>query len=214
MVVTNAGVPFKESFLEGMRQAGQVEGRTFQFELRVASEPISVLALIRASVVERPAVLVVTGVTAARHARDATATVPVVVATASDLVDASIVKSFARPRGNITGVSDQTDETSVKRLELLKAALPNASRVALLINPDSPATPKVESRVESAARSLRITIARLYARDRASLLLALDSLEKSRPDAMLIGGDALFSVNAEETIERASALRVPVERIG
>ena len=111
-----------------MRQAGQVEVRTFQLDIRFSNgEPARAVALIRESVAERPAVLVVTGLTNARVARDATSTVPVVVATSSDLVDAGIVKSHAHPGGNITGVSDLADETAVKRLELLKAALPNAS---------------------------------------------------------------------------------------
>ena len=202
--------PFKASFLDGMRNAGQIEGRTFQLHTRHArGEPVRAAALIRESVAERPAVLVVTGLTNARIARDATSTVPIVVGTSSDLVDAGIVKSHAHPGGNITGVSDLADETAVKRLELLKAALPNASRVAVLLNPDFPATPKIETRVKAAAEALRITVIRLDARDRASLALAIDSLEKLRPDALLVT-DALAVANADELIDRVTALRVPV----
>jgi putative ABC transport system substrate-binding protein len=98
----------------------------------------------------------------------------------------------------------------VKRLELLKAALPKASRVVLLNNSDFPATPKIEARVEGAAPVLGVMITRLYARDRASLFAAIDALAQSRPDALLIGGDALFVVNSRELIARAAALRVPV----
>ena len=122
---------FRESFLDGMRQAGQGEGQTYVLVVRFAGSPERVPALIGESVAERPDVLVVSGLTAARAARDATSTIPVVVATSSDLVDAGVVKTFAHPGGNITGVSDLTDETTVKRLELLKAALPKASREAL-----------------------------------------------------------------------------------
>ena len=110
---TSAG-PFAESFLEGMRQAGQVRGRTVQIDLRYA-EFAAVRPLINEVVAESPAVLVVGGLSAARYARDATATVPVVVATSSDLADAGIVQSLARPGGNITGISDLTDEITVKR---------------------------------------------------------------------------------------------------
>lgn len=200
--------PFVESFLEGMRQEGQVRGRTVQIDLRYA-EFSAVRPLINEVVAESPAVLVVGGLSAARYARDATTTVPVVVATSSDLADAGIVQSLARPGGNITGISDLTDEITVKRLELLKAALPNASRVMLLVNPEFPATPKIEARVQAAAPSLGLKVSSVSAKDRASLEKALDSLEKSRPDA-LIATDALAVQLAAELIKRATALRIPI----
>lgn len=142
--------------------------------------------------------------------RDATKPVPVVVAPASDLVDAGIVASFARPGGNITGIRDLADEAAVKRLELLNELVPQLSRVALLNNPEFPATAKIESRVRAAADTLGITVLPLYAKDRASLALAVDSLAKLRPGALLIGADALFTSNAPEIIERATALGIPV----
>ncbi len=203
--------PFRQSFLNGMREAGQIEGRTYVLQIQYGrGDPARTEVLIREAVAERPDVLVVTGLTAARNARNATSTIPVVVTTSSDLADAGIVASLAHPGGNITGVSDLADETSVKRLELLKAAMPKASRVALLNNPEFPATPKIEAKVEGAAAALGVTITRLYARDRASLLTAIDSLAQVRADALLIGGDAVFVNNSRELIERASALRVPV----
>ena len=202
--------PYKESFLDGMRQAGQIEGRTVQIDVQYSDgEPARMRALIRESVAKSPAVLVVAGLAAARDARDATTTVPVVVATSSDLVDAGIVRSLARPGGNITGVSDLTDETTIKRLELLKAALPNASRVVLLVNPEFPATPKIEARVQSVAPTLRFNVTWLYAKDRASLAQALDALEKSPPDA-LFATEAVAVQHAPELIKRATVLRVPV----
>jgi len=202
--------PFKESFFEGLRRAGQVEGRTVEIDVRYGGgDPARTRSLIREGIAESPAVLVVAGLIAARIAQDATTTVPVVVATGSDLVDAGIAKSFARPGGNITGVSDLTDEAAVKRLELLKAALPNASRVAFLGDPEFPAAPKIEARVRSAALSLGMKVAWLYARDRASLAEAFDALRKSPPDA-LFATDSLAVQHANELIERATVLRVPV----
>jgi putative ABC transport system substrate-binding protein len=202
--------PFKESFFEGLRRAGQVEGRTVEIDVRYGGgDPARTRLLIREGIAESPAVLVVAGLIAARIAQDATTTVPVVVATGSDLVDAGIAKSFARPGGNITGVSDLTDEAAVKRLELLKAALPNASRVAFLGDPEFPAAPKIEARVRSVALSLGMKVAWLYARDRASLAEAFDALRKSPPDA-LFATDSLAVQHAEELLKRATVLRVPV----
>jgi len=200
--------PFARSFLEGMRQAGQVDGRTVRIEFRYA-EFAGVRKAIQDSVTEAPAALVVGGLTAARYARDATTTVPVVVATSSDLVDAGIVKSLARPGGNITGNADLTDEVTVKRLQLTKAALPNASRVVLLVNPEFPATAKIEERVRAAAPSLRLTVTSLAAQDSTSLERALDSLAKAPPDA-LIATEALSVQQSAVLIRRATELRVPV----
>lgn len=200
--------PFAESFLEGIRQTGLVRGRNIQVDVRYV-EFAGVRRLIREAVAESPTVLVVGGLSAARYARDATTTVPVVVGTSSDLVDAGIVHSLARPGGNITGMSDLTDEVTVKRLELVKAALPNASRVVLLVNPEFPATAKIEARAQAAAPSLRMSVTSLSASDRASLERALDSLEKTTPDA-LIATEALAVQLSAELIRRATELRVPV----
>jgi putative ABC transport system substrate-binding protein len=205
-----SGRAFAESFLDGMRQAGQVQGRTVQIDVLYV-EAAGLRALINETVAESPAVLVVGGLTATRYARDATTTVPIVVATSGDLLDAGLVQSLARPGGNITGVSDLGDVTTVKRLELLRAALPNASRVVLLVNPEFPATPKIEARVKAAAPSLGLNVTLLAAKDGATLEKALDSLEKSqsRPDA-LVPTEALAVQYAAELIKRATVLRVPV----
>lgn len=203
--------PFGDSFLHGMRGLGHAEGKTFRLEVQYArGEPARSATLVREAIAGRPDVLVVAGLTNARRAQEATKTVPVVVATSSDLVDAGIVATFAHPGGNITGITDLADELTVKRLELLKELIPKLSRVALLNNPEFPATAKIESRVRAAAGTLGITVLPLYAKDRASLALAIDSLEKLRPGALLIGGDALFTNNARQIIERATALGVPV----
>jgi putative ABC transport system substrate-binding protein len=211
VMIAGAGAgPFAAAFLDGMREAGQVEGRTFRFETRLADEPGRMPALVREAVAERAHVLVVGGLSSARAAKEATSTIPVVVGTASDLVEAGVVKSYARPGGNITGVSDLVDVAAVKRLEYLKAALPHASRVALLVNPGFPATPRIVTRVQSAASSMGIAVVRIDAGDRASLLRAIDSLATSRPDALLVGGDPLFNISPQEWIDKAATLRIPV----
>jgi putative ABC transport system substrate-binding protein len=203
--------PLKDKFLHGMRELGHADGRTFRLEVQYAhGDPARSVILIREAIASHPAVLVVGGLTMTRRASEATKTVPIVVASSSDLVDAGIVPSLANPGGNITGIADLVDEAAVKRLELLKELIPSLSRVALLNNPDFPAAAKIESRVRAAAGTLGITVLPLYAKDRASLALAVDSLAKLRSGALLIGGDPLFNVNAQQIIERATALRVPV----
>ena len=203
--------PFRDHFLNGMRRSGQTEGVTFRLEILYGNrDNTKAPGLIKEAVAGNPAVLMVYGLSAAKYARDASRTVPVVVATSSDLVDAGVVRSYAHPGGNVTGISDLSDELTVKRLELIRKAMPNASRVALLVNPNFPATPKIERRVQESAAAMRIEVTSLYATDPQSLIEAIDSLKGKRIDALLLGGDALFVIRAKELIERANAMRVPV----
>ena len=194
--------PFKESLVTGMHALGQIEGRTYRLEFMYANrEPLRAVGLIADAVASRPDILLVAGLTNAKRARDATTTIPVVVATSSNLVDAGVIASFARPGGNVTGITDLADELAEKRLELLVELHPRAKRVALLNNPDFPAAAKIETRVVAAAGRFGVTVLPIYARDRASLSLAVESLRNPRPDALLIGGDGLFVVNAESLIQ-------------
>jgi putative ABC transport system substrate-binding protein len=202
---------FRDQFVAGMRDAGQIAEETYVLRVMLGDgDPARSEAHLKQAIAERPAVIVVGGLLLARQARDLTSTIPVVVATGSDLQDAGIVRSLARPGGNITGISDLTDEAAVKRLELTRAALPDAKTVALLTNPDFPATPKIESRVTAAAQPLGLTVLRLQARNRSSMVRAMDSLRDGRADVLLVGGDALMTANRAEVIERALAARVPV----
>jgi putative ABC transport system substrate-binding protein len=215
VIVTNGDEvghrPYRDHFLKGMGRRGQTEGVTYRLEILYANRDNTKSAgLIEAAIASRPAVLMVYGLSAAKYARDASRSVPVVVATSSDLVDSGIVGSYARPGGNITGMSDLSDELTVKRLELIRNAIPNASRVGLLLNPNFPATPKIERRVQEAAGAMGIEIERVYAKDPQSLIAAIDSLKGRRIDALLLGGDALFVIQAKEIIERANAIQIPV----
>lgn len=215
VIVTNGDEvghrPFRDHFLKGMQRRGQSDGGTYRLEILYGNRDNTKSAgLIQKAVAGRPAVLMVYGLSSAKYAREASQSVPVVVATSSDLVDAGIVRSYAHPGGNITGISDLSDELTVKRLELIRNAMPNASRVALLLNPNFPATPKIELRVQDAARAMAIEVERVYAKDPRSLIAAIDSLKGRRIDALLLGGDALFVIRAKELIERANAIRIPV----
>jgi len=203
--------PYRDHFLKGMRDAGQEEGRTYRLVVLYANrDPTRTRGLVKEAVSRRPAVLVVYGLASARYAHEETRAVPVVVATASDMVDAGLVHSYARPGGNMTGINDLADELAVKRLALIRDAIPQASRVVLLVNPSFPATPKIVQRAAEAARKLSISVVRLDVKDPSSLSRTLDSLQGSHFDAILLGGDSLFVVRAKELIANANAMRIPV----
>ena len=205
-----AGGPFLDRFRAGMREQGYVEDRNYILDVRYAwNDQSRITPMIKESVASGPDLLVVSGLYAARVARDATKTIPIVVATGSDLVESGIVKSYAKPGGNITGVADLTDEAAVKRLEYVRAALPKARRIALITNPDFPATPRVEKKVRAAAADLGVTVVLFSANDRISLLAAIDSLPKAQVDAILMGGDNNAVSHSQLAISRATAIRIP-----
>ena len=209
---TSAGAkPGIDAFLGGMHDAGHSDGRTYRLEIHYADGDLDKSgALIRAAVGSGPAVLCVAGLTAAKRAHDATKTVPIVMMTGSDLVDAGLASSHARPGGNVTGVADNSDEILVKRFEFTRELLPAARRFALLVNPEFPATPKMEKRLAEAAKRAGVGLRVLTARDGPSLDAALASLGTRGADAILVGGDALFVVNMRSMIEKAGALGMPV----
>lgn len=200
-----------DGFLAGMAALGHRQEETFRLEILYGNrEQTRVAALIEKAVAGNPAVLMVSGLTNAKRAKEATSTVPVVVTLASDLVDAGVIESFSRPGGNVTGITDQAAELAEKRLELLLETHPGVRRVALVNNPDFPATARIEERVRATARQHGVTIISLLARDRESLRQVIETLGKSKPDALLPGGDGLFNANARELIEGARAQGVPV----
>jgi putative ABC transport system substrate-binding protein len=213
--VSNRGkpdaAPYVDGFVAGMRELGYVQGREYTLRVLYAdNEQARIGPAVREAVATRPAILIVTGLYAARQARDATRTVPVIVATGSDLVDSGVVRSYARPGGNITGVADLTDEAAAKRLELLKAALPKATRVGVVVNPEFPAAPKIERSLRTVAQGLGVELVTARANDRSSLLAAIDSLARGRVDAIHFAGDNNATAHAVEGIAHATAQRVPV----
>ena len=122
-------------FDEGLRQLGYVEGRNISVERRYANGDIARLPeLARDLTRQSPDVILAQSYPGALAAKEATATIPIVIMGAGDPVATGLVKSFARPGGNITGVSALETELSGKRIELLKEAFPNLRRVAVLWN--------------------------------------------------------------------------------
>ena len=140
-VLMHAGVPpgLLEAFREGLRELGYVEGKNITLELRNAegkNERLSALAdeLLRLEV----HVILAVNTPAAQAAKQATATVPIVITRIADPVHAGLVPSLARPGCNVTGLSVNSQELSPKRMQLLKEIVPGLSRVAVLFNANNP----------------------------------------------------------------------------
>lgn len=123
----------REAFLQALKRLGYMDGKNVTIEYRYAEgkterwpELISDLVNIKVDII------VTAGTGAARAAKKATSTIPIVVGTAGDLVRTGIVASLAKPGGNVTGVTEISPDLAGKRLELLKEIVPSASRVAVI----------------------------------------------------------------------------------
>jgi len=153
----------REAFREGLRALGYLEGRNVVIEARYADGRPDVLVGLAADLVRLKVDVIVAAPTpAVRAARQATSTIPIVMAFSGDPVGDGLVASLARPGGNITGCSATVPEVAVKRVEFLRAIVPKATRLTHLIDPDSVKATVTET--EAAGRSLGVRVITTYIR--------------------------------------------------
>ena len=156
---SSAGSPRIEAFRQGLRELGYEEGKSVTIEYRYAEGKLERLANLAAELVRLKMDAIVSGGTPQLlAAKDATTTIPIVMAFAGDPVGQGFVASLARPGGNITGLSSVSPELSGKRLELLKETVPTLSRAAVLWNPADPGIKINFDGTEAAARVLGVKI--------------------------------------------------------
>lgn len=149
--------PFLDPFRQALRERGWVEGHTIAIEWRWAEGSLERFATLVAELIRLPVeVLVVPNATAARVAKEATSTIPIVVVGGSPLVELGLVASLARPGGNVTGVDAMIPEVVTKQLELLKEMSPRVTRVAVLQS-RAPSRFIIATR-EAAAQALGVTL--------------------------------------------------------
>lgn len=185
---------------EALRDFGYVEGRTIQIEYRWAEgKPERLTALAAELVSANVDLIVASGDAAIRAARQASRTVPIVMATSGDAVGAGFVASLARPGGNVTGMTAITPELSAKRLQILKDLLPRVSRVSILWNPTDPVHALDWTETRNAARALGLSLQPLEFRGLSDVDQAVAALAQSPPEALVV-------FNAAETVERRAQL--------
>jgi putative ABC transport system substrate-binding protein len=133
--------PYLEAVRQGFRDLGYIEGRDLILENRFANEEPDLFRNMAADLVSlQPDVLLASGASASIAAKNATSIIPVVFIVVPDPIESKLVDSLAHPGGNVTGLSNFAVQLSVKRLEYLKYAIPDLSRVALLVNPNATIT--------------------------------------------------------------------------
>ncbi|HEV8674207.1 MAG TPA: ABC transporter substrate-binding protein [Methylomirabilota bacterium] len=183
---TPALEPMVESFRQGLRGLGYVEGSTVAVEVRYAEGRADRYSrLVGEMIGLQPNVIVVWGTELAQAVRRATSTIPVVLAVADRPVEMGLVASLARPGGNVTGLTSLNFELSAKRLELLKEVLPKLSRVAVLYGPDPRVPPTLEE-MRAAGRRLGIKLQPLEVRGPEDFDHAFDEMVRARAGAVVV----------------------------
>jgi putative ABC transport system substrate-binding protein len=201
--------PQIEALRLGLGDYGYVEGRTIAIEYRWAEGRYDRLPTLAADLVRRKVAVIITqGTPAALAAKQATTTIPIVMAIVGNPVETGIVSSLARPGGNITGSSFFYAELSAKRLEILKELMPPLARAGVLLNPDNPAMPSLMSTMMRTAKEINVTLQSLDVRRLDELEPAFERV-RSQLDAVVVVEDGLFVANRRRVAELAMKNRLP-----
>jgi putative tryptophan/tyrosine transport system substrate-binding protein len=200
-----------EAFIQGLRELGYVEGQNIGIEYRWADGNFERLPDLAAELVSlKVAVMVATVTQASLAAKNATATIPIVMVAVGSPVEARLVASLARPGANITGTSTMADEVVGKQLGLLKETLPKISRVAALWNPANPVFQASQLRqAESAAKALPVTLQKLEARDPAEIDHAFTTISKEGTKALIVLADPVFTTHRKQIADLSLKHRLP-----
>jgi putative ABC transport system substrate-binding protein len=199
-----------EVLLQTLRELGYVEGRNLAVEGRYSEGRDERLPELAADLVRlKVDVIVAISTTPVHAARGATMTIPIVMTNHGDPVGSGLVVSLGRPGGNVTGLSMQHPELSGKRLQLLKAALPRLSRVAVLSNPANQVHPSMQSETDAAAQSLGLHVQRVSARGPADYDTAFAAIARERAEAVVVLGDLSFFGQRTKLAELAVRYRMP-----
>jgi ABC-type uncharacterized transport system substrate-binding protein len=194
------------AFVKGLGEAGFEDGKTVKIEYRWADGQYDRLPSIAADLVRNQvAVISAMGTPAVRTAKAATTTIPVVFTTIADPVQIGFVASLNRPGGNLTGVTLLAVEVGPKLLEMLRAVVPSATTMALLVNPTNPNAETQSRNTQEAARSLGLELHVLHASAERDFDTAFARLRELKVSALIIGQDVYF--NAESARLAAMAMR-------
>ena len=198
---------------QGLRDLGYEEGKNLVIEYRWADEDFDRLPKLAAELVSVKVDLIVThGTPGSRAAKQATTTIPIVMAAVGDPVRSGLVASLARPGGNLTGNSILEFDLTLKRLQLVREVIPKASRVGLLYVPGTQTgavTVGGARAVDDAAGSLGMRVHRFGIREPNDLASALATMAKEKTDALMMGTDALLVVHYGEIARLAVQHRLP-----
>jgi putative tryptophan/tyrosine transport system substrate-binding protein len=205
------------AFREGLRQTGYAEGQNVLVEYHWLEGHNERVPALLDDVVRRPvAVITIAGSgDAARAAKAATATIPIVFGVGEDPVAMGLVVSLARPAGNATGINFFSVEVNAKRLGLMHELVPKATRFAVLINPANVSSAEATSKaLEEAARALGLEVLFFNASTPAEIDAAFAAFARQRAEALFVAPDSFFSSRAVQLATLAVRDRIPASAVG
>jgi putative ABC transport system substrate-binding protein len=197
-------------FRKGLSEMGYVEGRNLAIEYRWANNDLSRLSDFAADLVRRRVVVIAAFTTsAARAAKAATDSIPVVFLTGGDAVESGLVPSLTKPGGNLTGVNARTVELGPKRLQLLHELLPTAMRFGFLINPDAAVFKSAISQIEAAAATIGRPIEIITASNGREIDSAFATITQRRVDGLVVFPHPFFDGRRVQLVSLALRHAVP-----
>lgn len=204
--------PTVQGFLVGMREHGYVEGRDYVFEYRATLDDAKRFVDLSAELARLPVDVLLVPVCGAplNAAREASPTIPIVVATCNDdLMATGVIKSMAHPGGNVTGLSKLTPELAPKRLSLLKQTVSSITRVGVLWNPSYAAFTSDWRELREAAQRMRVTLIPFEFRRADELEAAFAAIRREHVDAFMTFSDALVYSYSERVAKLAADAQIP-----
>jgi putative ABC transport system substrate-binding protein len=199
----------RQAFRDELQELGYKEGQNISIDYRFANGQLRQLPELAMELVNnKNAVIVAQAPAAVRAAKTATASIPIVMAHGGDPVAQGFVASLARPAGNVTGLSNLSADLSGKRLEILKEAFPNESRIAVLWNPDAPGPTLGFKELEAAAKIMTVPLESLRVRGLKDFRPAF-KIAKERAGSMIVVQDIVTVSHVNEIVRLAAENRIP-----
>jgi len=197
-----------DAFRQGMRELGYIEGQNIIVEYRSARLETQLVQLANESAQQKVEIIVTSG-PAARSAKTATETIPIVFNFSGDPIEAGFIDSLARPGRNMTGVSQLSFELAGKRVEILKEAAPGVSLVGVLASPLHAGEQRELKETQNTARALGTALQYNQVKNTAEVGAALDTILKEKANALLVFSDPVTSGNHKQIVEFAVKHRFP-----
>lgn len=197
-------------FPRGMQELGYVEGKNLEIVWRFGDgSGDRTLALAHELVAMKVDVIVTAGVPPTSAAKQATASIPIVMGTATDPLGSGLIVSLARPGGNITGLSNVAVDLGSKHLELLIDIVPRVARVAVLMDPDTSTHPSILRSIQAAARRANVTILPVEAQNARAIDEAFAIMARDGAGALIIPISPLFNQQRRQMAELANKYKIP-----
>jgi putative tryptophan/tyrosine transport system substrate-binding protein len=206
-----AFAPMVAGFVRGLKETGFTEGQNVVIEYRWAEGEYGRLPEMANELAHRPVTVLMAsgGTVAARAAKEATSTIPIVFSTADDPIANGLVASLNRPGANITGVAFLSTELAGKRLGLVRELVPQAKSVALLVNAGNSESRTIVKDTQDAASSMGIRLVLLDARTEGDIDVAFKTAAQEHVGALIVGTDPLYYIHRDRLIALAAGEALP-----